>query len=791
MKKITCTTFLIIIIGLLPCTKIYATSEELRFSDISYSVNSDTTITYCSFSVATTDTYYVYLWMHGIKNKTGKNFSYKVYIDNKLVNILTPSISDWHYECLYDGLPLYLNKGKHVLSVNGTVPDVPQIEHIYVSKTQRSSNSVNKYNTFKSNILKSSSEVRYLLSDSLGIYKDQENISTYGATSPPYEDVNNPPYAYTFLGNVSYKYTYFKKFYFKEGIKLYLQSIGQYSFNPVIELFSEDDSPLYSFTSEHANNYAQLNAIIPKSGFYFIRVRSVTNNEIGLCNLAINDEIFLDSLTAYTTGFSCYQDTLSIYNTFTTNNRNGNPSIYIEGGSKVPGTILSFNNDYQGHNDYNWGVNARTNKKFPKSAHAVQINSYSSYNPEGVCDIYIKCKRGDKYDFLDSLADDDYIISSYNDCRYNCIAWTGGIYNLWIWPPYEFSDFYNKNAALSFANFYSCERYIGCARYTNKNATRENSVIDLYGSRDSTSEFKYTHATICNGADYNKHGYAWESKLGELERVFHPRFSVECDLYGKATNYFILEYPLTYSLDESILKEKSTIEYEYYNDEEKQILENQIQIIPLHVIDSFNTLINPWRKHWNNSMHSNPDIICNCTEYSNILDYCKKNKETTWLVLNELEKGDISCVPLTRDLLLSNNMNLLEKIKKQNKSKKNDSKGRHIVRSIHTNAVKFAKQYLRQYSTKETKYNSSVKYSNSDEYETFFQGNKLYINIKNKYTNNAKASLVDEYGRIISRSSSICPPINLIDLPLNYSGLCYLHMYIDGRINIKKIFIHN
>ena len=57
------------------------------------------------------------------------------------------------------------------------------------------------------------------------------------------------------------------------------------------------------------------------------------------------------------------------------------------------GRILGYNDDYSGSGDFNWGSNARVKKSYSQRMWNCFVSGYSSYNPNGHCDLYMRCRN--------------------------------------------------------------------------------------------------------------------------------------------------------------------------------------------------------------------------------------------------------------------------------------------------------------------------------------------------------------------------------------------------------------
>jgi len=97
--------------------------------------------------------------------------------------------------------------------------------------------------------------------------------------------------------------------------------------------------------------------------------------------------------------------------------------------------------------------------------------------------------------------------------RYNCIAWSVGITDQWIWPG---------NAVADFDAFYASHGWT-----VSNTCNREYKMrkVALYANNSDPND--------CTHGSRETHDCGWdESKLGSLERIMHIRNELEAGSYG-------------------------------------------------------------------------------------------------------------------------------------------------------------------------------------------------------------------------------------------------------------------
>jgi len=155
---------------------------------------------------------------------------------------------------------------------------------------------------------------------------------------------------------------------------------------------------------------------------------------------------------------------------------------------------------------------------------------------------------------------------------YNCIAWTVGITNRWLWPGSSFA---------SFDTFY---RGYGFVR-------SGNGPIAVWGR--STSGM--THGSVSGPG----HGPRWESKCGGDLRIQHGLNELSGGLYGRVLSFYSKGRTLTApyaAIAEDVMKEKQA--KSYLSAAQKKLLHKQQAEIPATVQTAFDTAFSAWKDSW-------------------------------------------------------------------------------------------------------------------------------------------------------------------------------------------------
>lgn len=155
---------------------------------------------------------------------------------------------------------------------------------------------------------------------------------------------------------------------------------------------------------------------------------------------------------------------------------------------------------------------------------------------------------------------------------YNCIAWTVGITNRWLWPG---------SSLAHFDTFYRGYGYVRSG----------NGPITAWGH--STSGM--THGSVSGPG----HGPRWESKCGGDLRIQHGLNELSGGLYGRVLAFYTkartLPAPLA-TIAEDVMKEK--LAKSYLSAAQKRRLHQQQAEISASVRTAFDTTFSAWKDTW-------------------------------------------------------------------------------------------------------------------------------------------------------------------------------------------------
>ena len=650
----------------------------------------------------TSTVYYLSAWVKGgtlDNQKDNKFIGYDLLINNELQHQkFVPEKSSWH-SCNYKDdvskllLKVKLNQGLNTITFVSDGFMAPLIDFVRLAQNEADRNiSEVKFNNFVNEI--------------------QSNILNRKLNPVPHKDTlialkngityNNPWANYNHSIGATYKYTYYV------GISKMAQqqlsiSTSSNNFDHVVELFSRNHPELYSWVTVSTNGSTSLNVTIPYTDMYYLRIRSYYQNEQDYVDVQINSLNYTDCVASGWAGFRCEHTPTRELNYFTCNTT-GDTRLWIEKDGGVPGKIIGYNDDYDGSGDFNWGTDSRVKNQFSDDVAAILCSAFSSSTPTGTYDMYMKCRNANERilqgfyyltDIFTQLEADDAIESAPDTTLYNCVSWAGGISEFKEWPLDPGSDFYIAGDSLG-----SFDAFFASRGYTRSGATSSNASIALW---KNGSEF--THTSVTGLANNHPHGYAWESKVGDWQRFFHPRDALGgTGAYGSIAYYYKKDETKSsalYDFDGMMLKEAiekgiAIIADAKYSNQELTKIKKTINQMPKYTTKKFNSLYANWLntiKEPKFAIHSNPNILKRNDTYKKLLAFCKTEENIQYLIIDKLPSDQYSLI-LLKDLAYESNKNLMDEVKEENKAKLKSSSGAIIVNSPQTNFIKFAKKLI-------------------------------------------------------------------------------------------------
>lgn len=758
-------------------------------------------ITTFTISAPSEGLYYASFWMLPTKSANGSYKSYRISVNGKNINdILKPSTDGWQSVSPLHATRLPIKKGENAISIIGNIPDIPAVEHLKLSTNKDAALIVSEqYAKYKSAAEQQTTLLKAGSSASENIITD--TLAMLGAK--PLTASNTPTYDFTYTLNMTVRYTFYRQGYFTQGQHVVITAKAKNSKGNILELFSASDPINYTWNASSINSTSTLNVTIPATDIYYVRVRANKNAAYYNCDVNINNSIICNDVQIFSIGIAKTMTADKTYDSFTCYSTNGNPMMWVEDTGSPYGKISGYNDDYGVHGDFNWGVNARIHKKFSRDMKAILFSTAYSYFPEMKCDVYVGGEAKDltKSAYIYGTVDLTHLFPALNtadamqsapaDTCYNCISWSGGLYNTWSWPPSNISGDTISDLK-KFDLFYTSERYAGCPKFTRQGATEENSVIDLWANVNSNGTRDYTHASVRRGADSNAHGYDWESKLGALCRLYHSRHALNSTGYGQVVEHYRLASTVAKTFDESVAEGLTVIEYADFTGTEKNIIAAHLAKLGSNELSKFATLYTAWAKVWSKSVYSNPNKIADCKEYKTLYSLCLSNKEFMYAVFAKVAEKEMCAVKLFQDLLKENPQEVAEKAVKRMSENSANAAGAFIFRTAQTKAIIIAKELLAKESGNNESPDKSKTYSNDIPFTLKGTGNSILLSFTLDKDAAVSAVIVNAYGDVVAQILSkavLTAGEHEYEYTPQDKGVYMVRLTVNGKTNIKKIII--
>jgi hypothetical protein len=179
---------------------------------------------------------------------------------------------------------------------------------------------------------------------------------------------------------------------------------------------------------------------------------------------------------------------------------------------------------------------------------------------------------------------------------YNCISWTVGVTNRWLWPG---------NSLANFDTFY---RGFGFVR-------AGDGTIAAWGLATSNM----THGSVTGPG----HGPRWESKCGSDLRIQHGLGELVSSSYGHVVAFYRRSRTLLASYEaalEDVMKEKAA--KSYMSAAQRRALSEQRDRVPEEVRTAFEDAFAAWKNTWFSgglSISSNPHTRAVGREYDALI----------------------------------------------------------------------------------------------------------------------------------------------------------------------------
>jgi hypothetical protein len=210
---------------------------------------------------------------------------------------------------------------------------------------------------------------------------------------------------------------------------------------------------------------------------------------------------------------------------------------------------------------------------------------------------------------------DAVVVTGEKTSAYNCISWSVGVTDRWLWP------------GTALGNFDAFYRGWGFVRASN-------GPIAAWGR--STSSM--THGSVSGPG----HGPRWESKFGYDLRFQHGLIELTGASYGRVIAFYArslqLEAPAAIVLEELLVRKLQ--ETMQLSSEERSVLEGLVGTIPAEVRQAYTEAFAAWKATWfagSLAIDSNPYSRARGKEFDTLIAL---GPQTLPLVVNSLTEED-------------------------------------------------------------------------------------------------------------------------------------------------------
>jgi hypothetical protein len=128
-----------------------------------------------------------------------------------------------------------------------------------------------------------------------------------------------------------------------------------------------------------------------------------------------------------------------------------------------------------------------------------------------------------------NLVSGDWCVTGAATAAYNCIAWTIGVTNRWVWDEVDAAG--DGDGTVSVADFDAFYALYGLRPV--ENATPANPQVALFGNSSGPTHGALVSEKTCGG------GTMFESKRGQNIRILHWVQQLEGGIYGNIIKYYI------------------------------------------------------------------------------------------------------------------------------------------------------------------------------------------------------------------------------------------------------------
>lgn len=550
-------------------------------------------------------------------------------------------------------------------------------------------------------------------------YDDIRNAEIKGNKLKTYT-LPNPYGIYFHLFDVDLEYTFNKTLYLQEGENVTIYAdVRNSSCDPVIYVFETYSAQNFSMSDDNGGNGfdAKLTFRVPKTESYtFLVCKASNSGTSGTCNIFLKNTTYSNYPVAGT--FIHYYHSNNTNMAYFTScdapfYTNTFPKLWLLDATPLPHCIVGSDFPVRSGGDHFWYLE---NGSITQNVYNCQISSSILFglNPNSIrstCDVYMGVPDFDNEDYegYDFLENPDVMKSANATSNYNCWSWAMNRTDISIWPPGDPSTLSHFPNEGTYDELNAYMNLIGYSEVVSLNGEiPDNAELACYFHGYAGQE-KFGHIAIRNSPNrYYKgphpHGYAWESKLGDDERIFHSTPFTLSELYSDIVKYYRKGGKKTshklfsnYTLHEAFDNKLAVCDKESLSESEKNLIKSLKQNIQPSIITNFEGLYTKWKNSWNRPplcWQSNPYAFQNSEAYDKLIKFCKTRKETIPLVIEKLDLDGLKVISLLYHLTYKENEDLYQKTIIEKKEKSYNKSGQFIVRHAYADAIFYSKKLL-------------------------------------------------------------------------------------------------
>ena len=756
----------------------FGASPELRQDSIKSMLVGDKLRTVFYVYAPESRTYKLKFWVMGARVSGGVFSTYEVGIDGTTQGYIRPSKADWSMCIPYSMSDPYLTEGTHEIYLQAFYADLPNAEAVrsYSSTFSNVTDSCN-YENMKNHYEPLIYVYPTLISDEFSDYR-QFNYN------PSNGDTLTPPMGYTAELNKKVFYTFYRLEYYMAGETVSVNVNTQDNLQMVIHVLSQDGTS-FSVTSQPTSSTGgSFSCYIPNSGFYYVLVRSYDPDEWGTCNVSIQNGVYGRSFENVPVNCSRTDienpDSDMDYACFAKSD-DGDPMIFLMNSSNGGG-IVKYNDDFSSaQSNFDWKKNARIDGTLTTNQWIFTLTKSFPSTTLKKCDIYTRCE---KVEFPDSdypyYEIDDFLISSYPppslypNYNYSSLSWAVGEWVTGYWFDSQADGNAYADSVLTAYNF--------------TQTTENKSTVDVWATHYSEDSLQYQHFSVKSKTRPYAGGYAWESKLFDWCRVFHPRYDLRGGICGDVIKYY-KPNPFTFTPDPP---GPMLININLTGDEYGQIEAGLYEVLQRDA-SSFNELYQACQKEGAVKVSLFIDTYEKVKAYKLLLEYCKNNRTFDYLLYQKVCERDILAIKLLKDLTLSGSKDYLwnEAVTNVQRlcSEQKDEKCLYNAQSYGMYLIKLLLAEARSEPMK----NENVTFSNSPLLKVRSNGSQLTISfeldtdaIVSVYVGNTEGTVINN----VANKQRLEKGEHTLSYQASKAGSYVVGLVVNGSVYKKTIFIH-